>query len=113
MEDKLKGMLFGSLVADSLSLGAHWIYDTERISNEFGLIKDMVCPPQDSLHKNKKAGEHTHYGDQTLFLLKNIFENKGFDSYAFKYSWASFMKEYDGYIDSASKKTLENITFIW
>ncbi|KDR95583.1 ADP-ribosylglycohydrolase [Peptoclostridium litorale DSM 5388] len=109
MEDRLNGMILGSLVGDSLSLGAHGIYDTDRIKHEFGTIKDITAPPKDSFHKNKTAGEHTHYGDQTLFLLKNIYENAGFDSEHFKNNWLLFMNSYNGYIDSATEKTLENM----
>ena len=78
MEDRLNGMILGSLVGDSFS-------------------------------KHKNTGEHTLYGDQALFLLKNIYENAGFDSEHFKNSWLSFMNSYNGYIDSATKKTLENM----
>ena len=104
-----KGLLLGSVLADAFSLGGHWIYDTEKIKNEFGEYNDLNDPLPDSFHKNRKKGEHTHYGDQTLLLLEYLAEKNEFDKNSFRDFWKFHMKKYDGYMDHATKKTLEMI----
>ncbi|ADO82989.1 ADP-ribosylglycohydrolase family protein [Ilyobacter polytropus] len=104
-----KGLLLGSVLADAFSLGGHWIYDTEKIKNEFGEYNDLNDPLPDSFHKNRKKGEHTHYGDQTLLLLEYLAEKNEFDKNSFRDFWEFHMKKYDGYMDHATKKTLEMI----
>jgi ADP-ribosylglycohydrolase len=54
-------------------------------------------------------GEFTHYGDQTLVLLESIAASSGFDINNFADNWHQFMKSYEGYMDGATKTTLENI----
>ncbi|WP_320046711.1 ADP-ribosylglycohydrolase family protein [uncultured Ilyobacter sp.] len=104
-----KGLLLGSILADAFSLGGHWIYDTEKIKDEFGEYSDLNDPLPDSFHKNRKKGEHTHYGDQTLLLLEYLAEKYEFDEKSFRDFWKFHMKKYDGYMDYATKKTLEMI----
>ncbi len=104
-----KGLLLGSVLADAFSLGGHWIYDTEKIKDEFGEYNDLNDPLPDSFHKNRKKGGHTHYGDQTLLLLEYLAEKNEFDEKGFKDFWELHMKKYDGYMDHATKETLEMI----
>lgn len=104
-----KGLLIGSILADAFSLGGHWIYDVEKIKSEYGVYDDLQDPLPESFHKNRKRGEHTHYGDQTLLLLEYIAEKADFDEDGFRNFWAEHMKKYDGYIDHATKETLEKI----
>lgn len=101
-----KALVLASLVADSLALGAHWIYDTDRIDATFGTIRSLHQPLPDSYHKNRKKGHFTHYGDQTLLLLKSIVEHDGFDIGIFARDWQQYMQAYDGYLDKATKETL-------
>ena len=63
MENAAKAMVLGSFVADSLALGAHWIYDTALIQKELGRVDALRAPRPDSYHPSKKKGEFTHYGD--------------------------------------------------
>ena len=48
----------------------------------------------------------THYGDQTNWLASSIEKNDGFDLEKWKQDWLAAIKEYDGYLDGASKETL-------
>lgn len=104
-----KGLLLGSILADAFSLGGHWIYDTEKIKDEFGVYDDLNDPLPDSFHKNRKKGEHTHYGDQTLLILEYLAEKNEFDKKSFRDFWELHMKKYDGYMDHAAKETLKMI----
>ena len=79
MKNKAQAMVLASLAADSLALGAHWIYDTEKIEKDIGRVDRLLAPPEKSYHPTKKRGEFTHYGDQTLLLLESICEKGAFD----------------------------------
>lgn len=101
-----KGLLLGSILADAFSLGAHWIYDSEKIKEEFGIYDKFYSPLSDSFHKRRRKGDQTHYGDQTLLLLDFINENKKFDKSKFQKTWIEYMKNYDGYMDHATSDTI-------
>ena len=79
MENNEKTMVMASFLADSLALGAHWIYDTESISQIFGRVDSLLKPGPHSYHPTKEKGEFTHYGDQTLVLLESLAEKRDFD----------------------------------
>jgi hypothetical protein len=53
MKDKKQALVLASLAADSLALGAHWIYDTERIRKEFGRVDRLLKPLPNSFHPAK------------------------------------------------------------
>lgn len=108
MQDKAKAMVLASFVADSLALGAHWIYDTAIIDNDFGRVESLRQPKEDSFHPTKDKGDFTHYGDQTFVLLESVSTNKGFDLEQFARSWRDFFDGYNGYFDHATKDTLKN-----
>lgn len=101
-------MVLASFVADSLALGAHWIYDTAKIEAKFGRVDTFLKPEAKSFHHAKEQGEFTHYGDQTFVLLETIAAKKGFDLDDFASRWRAFNKDYEGYCDRATKTTLEN-----
>lgn len=108
MKNKYEGMVLASFAADSLALGAHWIYDTDKIQNEFGRIEKLLPPVANSYHSTKKLGEFTHYGDQTLLLLDSLSPGQSFDIGRFATAWHDYMRNYSGYMDKASKTTLTN-----
>src|SRR6056297_2867181 len=107
MKDKIKAAVTASFVADCMALGPHWIYDTEVIKARFGEIDSPAAPGNDSFHKTKKKGDFTHYGDQMLVFLRSLAEKKAFDLQDFSEKWRAMFKDYDGYIDGATRKTLE------
>ena len=79
MRNKGKSMVMASFVADSLALGAHWIYDTEKIKSDFGRVESLLNPVSDSYHATKGKGGFTHYGDQSFVLLESIATKKGYN----------------------------------
>ena len=107
MTDNLTSMVLASFAADSLALGAHWIYDTADIDSRIGRVDRLLKPPANTFHPTKDKGEFTHYGDQTLVLLESIAEFNGFQLESFATHWQAFFKGYDGYLDHATKETLE------
>ena len=104
-----KALVLGSLVADSLSLGVHWIYDTAKIEKEFGRVEGFLKPPPGSYHSTKDKGEFTHYGDQALVLLESVASKGSFDLQDFSSRWQALFRDYRGYYDQATKATLANL----
>ena len=107
-EDKLKGLIWGSLLGDAYSLGGHWVYDQQQLVNST-LDLSKLNDPLTNYHGNKKAGDFTHYGDQTVWLLEYIKTSKVYDPFVYGNIWQKKMSDYQGYVDSASKESLANI----
>jgi ADP-ribosylglycohydrolase len=109
MKEKPKAMVLASFAADSLALGAHWIYNTRVIDKKFGRVDHFLKPERPTYHPTKNLGEFTHYGDQALLLLESVAECEGFDLTDFSERWQRLFDNYDGYVDGATKGTLENL----
>jgi len=109
MNEKARAMVLASFVADALSLGVHWIYNTSVIDKKWGRVENYIKPERPTYHPNKDLGEFTHYGDQAMVLLESVAASSGFSLNHFAQSWQDFFKSYDGYFDSATKETLENL----
>ncbi len=107
--DALAGALYGSLIGDALALGAHWIYNPGKIERLHGRITDYVDPSANQYHANRKAGDQTHYGDQTLTLMRSLKGDAGFSLDAFSSRWRSMWSHYHGYLDGATRETLANL----
>jgi ADP-ribosylglycohydrolase len=108
MNDNAKAMVLTSFAADALSLGVHWIYNTNVIDKKWGRVEEYIKPERPTYHPTKDLGDLTHYGDQTLVLLKSIAGSSGFDLNHFADRWQEFFKNYEGYFDGATKATLQN-----
>lgn len=98
-------------IADALALGVHWIYDQQKIRDTFGRVTDFVAPGTVFYHASRPVGGFTHYGDQAFLLLESVAENKGFVLEDFFKRWVPFMRGYDGYMDAATRQTLERVEF--
>jgi ADP-ribosylglycohydrolase len=109
MKDHKQALVLASLVADSLALGAHWIYDTERLGKEFGRVDRLLKPLPNSFHAAKDKGDFTHYGDQTVVLLESVAHRGDFDIEDFSSRWRALFSEYNGYVDKATKATPQNL----
>lgn len=114
-EKKVKDLILTSLITDSYCLGTHWVYDENQLRSA-PLDFNSLNAPMAMWHKGKTAGDFTHYGDQTYWLYEFIVENKDeeegykkFDANSFLTYWANKIPSYNGYIDGATKNTLENI----
>jgi ADP-ribosylglycohydrolase len=107
--NKLRGMVFGSFVADAMALGPHWIYDQSKIKDTWSET-DPFVPPIESYHKTKEKGDFTHYGDQVLMYFQFLKMNHEFDEKIFYKDYNVFMESYDGYKDAATKETLDHLS---
>lgn len=102
-------MILGAFTADSLALGAHWVYDTAVIDREFGRITELCDPLAKNYHPNRSVGEHTHYGDQMLFFFEYIRNTGRLEPEEYMKAWAGFYDSYNGYKDHAMQETRKNI----
>jgi ADP-ribosylglycohydrolase len=103
-------IVFGSFIADALSLGPHWVYDSRQIEEKLGRVT-AYHPPLTSYHPGKVAGDLTHYGDQALVLLRSITNRGGFELDSFAREWRGFWEEPENgsYRDGATKSTLAHL----
>ena len=108
MKDSVYGAVYGAIIADAFALGAHWLYDTDEIKDKFPAYKQFHDPAT-QYHGEKKAGDLSHYGDQTMWLLESIALEREFSLASFAQRWKAYMSEYKGYIDGASQTSLENL----
>lgn len=106
----MNNIVLTSLIADALSLGSHWIYSQREIADKFGKITGY-SDPATSYHPGKQAGDFTHYGDQTMVLLRSLALQGRFDLASIADEWRAFWEnpETQSYRDGATKATLANL----
>ncbi len=108
-EKKVIELVLASLVADAYSLGgAHWVYDEKQLAS-LEVNWDELNDAKAIWHKDKKAGDFTHYGDQTLWLYQFVQGRDSFDAQEYVEYWQNKIEVYNGYIDGSTRNTLENI----
>lgn len=111
MSDTMKAMVAASFVGDALALGPHWEYDPAALARRFGRVTGYVDPPPGGYHSGKKAGDLTHYGDQTFVLLRSLAACGGFSLDDFSVRWRALFADYSGYVDGATRMTLKIFEF--
>ena len=109
LTNKQSGLLFGSYSADALSLGVHWIYDTNELAQKHGRVSEYKAPGAGSYHPHKQAGDQGHVGDQSLCLLKFLMREKKWSPSDFMDDWLAMWPDYNDYVDGATKNTLANL----
>jgi len=105
---KIEEIVKISLVIDSYSLGSHWVYDEEQLKN-LPIDWDTLNVPQALWHKGKGAGDFTHIGDQAFWLYEFLQNEESFIPLEYLKFWQEKMQRYNGYIDGATRETLENL----
>lgn len=106
--ERKKAMLLGSFLGDAFVLGAHWIYNVRMIESHFGDYAEPQEPLPGSYHKGKHLGDYTHYGDQALLLSEYLKERRGaYTEEGWRETWRRHMAGYRGYMDKATKESLE------
>ena len=111
MKNKSENIVIATFVADALSFGSHWVYDTDKLKEEYTGIIDEYRAPMSNYHEGKKAGDLSHYGEQALSLLKSISDNKGFNLKKFKADWIKHVENTEMYMDHSMKDTLNIFKF--
>ncbi len=106
---RLAGMLQGSFIAESISLGVHWIYDPQIIVQRHGRVAGYLAPGASSYHPHKQAGDQGHAGDQALRLLTFLQREQRWEAATFLSDWQAMWPTYNDYVDKATKGTLANL----
>lgn len=106
--EKNETLVLSTLVADAYCLGTHWVYDENQLINN-DIIWEELNNPLAIWHKGKKAGDFTHYGDQTYWLYEFLKDKDSFNEKEYLNFWFNKMKTYTGYMDGASRDTISNI----
>lgn len=103
----MNALVLSSLIGDALALGPHWIYDADVLRKEFPEGLHNYENPRNSYHPGKQAGDFTHYGDQTLCLLRSLAaRGAGWTVDDWREDWCEFWKTSTSYRDHATRETL-------
>jgi len=107
-KEKIDEIITAVKVADSYSLGAHWVYDETQLK-ELPINWERLNAPHAMWHRGKNAGDFTHIGDQLQWLDEYVQDKSSFEPLDYLTFWQEEMATYDGYIDGATRNTLANI----
>lgn len=96
LSSRVRGAFFGSLVADSLSLGTHYEYDAKKIKKFYGRMDQYYSPGEktggethgvgwggrnfhngNGVGPSKGKGDQTDYGDYTILILEHLAATAG------------------------------------
>jgi len=125
--DRIKGAIYGSLVADALSLGSHYEYDAHNIKNAYGgTITEYMAPGEmmggtthgvgwgrRNYHPGQKKGDQTDYGMYVMLALEYFAEHhpaKGsIDFNKFLPLWANkfFSDSWGAWVCTQTRQALE------
>tara|TARA_Y100001936_G_C16091153_1_gene686332 strand:+ start:1547 stop:2497 length:951 start_codon:yes stop_codon:yes gene_type:complete len=113
--------ILGALIADSATLGLHWIYDHKRIV-EIEKIKGLVFLQPDAsyyegvkgyfAHSAKDSGDSTGYGEVCLLMLQHLVKYGGFNRIEYQIEFRKHFGlggKYVGYVDSPTRMTLQTL----
>lgn len=107
MPNKRKDLIKAVFIADALSFGSHWVYDTEKLADSYSGIIKRYTDPMAKFHQGKKAGDLSHYGEQAFALLQSISNHQGFDLKQFRDDWVQYIEDNEMYMDHAMQDSLE------
>ncbi len=120
LEPRVAAVL-GALVADSASLGLHWLYDPGRIA-QIEQTRGLVFLHPDEhdyagvsgyfAHGQKAAGDSSGYGELCLLMLRHFAQHGEFDRVAYQTEYRSHFGPggaYVGYVDSPTRQTLQTL----
>ncbi len=113
--------ILGALVADSASLGLHWLYDPVRIA-EIEAAKGLVFLPPAAddyagtkgyfAHAGKAAGDSTGYGEVCRLMLQHLAKHGDFKRISYQTEYLAHFGPggaFVGYIDSPTRATLRTL----
>tara|TARA_B100000686_G_scaffold329248_1_gene390198 strand:- start:7635 stop:8585 length:951 start_codon:yes stop_codon:yes gene_type:complete len=113
--------ILGALIADSATLGLHWIYDPKRIA-EIEKLKGLVFLQPNAghyegvkgyfAHSKKCSGESTSYGEVCLLILQHLVKYGAFKRTEYQTEFCEYFGlggKYVGYVDSPTRLTLQTL----
>lgn len=119
-ETRKRNMVLGALVADAAAMGTHWIYDQDHIRKIAPDAPEFMTPnpahyngvPAFFAHATRQTGDQSQYGEQLIVMLKALEVNGGtYDAQTYAAHFRAhfgYGGAYVGYIDHATRETLNN-----
>jgi len=114
--------VLGAFTADAASLGLHWLYDVEllRKAVERRGRCEFLDPEEEDYgedggyfaHGMRRAGDLSHYGESGLVMLRVLAEDGEFSRPRYEEAFRKHFGpggEFHGYIDNATRVTLEHL----
>lgn len=108
--------ILGALVADTASMGFHWLYDQTLIKKYTTSTPEFHAPNQDEYegkgyfaHKGKAVGSPSQYGAQLTAMLASLSHTQPYSESRYIASfrtWFDFGGQWQGYIDKPTKIAL-------
>ena len=120
LRDRCRNMVLGAFVADAAAMGLHWIYDQLHIrkiapdSPEFREpnARDYKSVMAFFAHPNRATGAQSQYGEQMIVMLQALTASSGqYEKAIFAEAFRAhfgYGGSYVGYIDHATRDTLDN-----
>jgi ADP-ribosylglycohydrolase len=108
---QLHGALYGHFIGDALALGPHWIYHRHDLQARCGRVEHYLDPAT-PYHPEKKAGDQTHLGDQSLILAESLTQTSPkIQAADFMTRWRDFWEQPNqpSYQDKATKHVLAQL----
>lgn len=110
VRSRLRGTIWGALVADAYCLGSHWIYDAAAFEERFPSgPAGFDAPAPGHYHAGKRPGALTHYGEGALVLLQSLVGAGAFDPVAYGEALVAFHTGpgSTSYLDKPTRHLLE------
>jgi ADP-ribosylglycohydrolase len=107
MQNNRKNIVKAVFIADALSFGAHWVYDTDKLKEEYSGIINQYRAPMSKFHEGKAAGDLSHYGEQAYVLLKSLSEQQSLDLKQFRDDWIQYLENNEMYMDHSMTDSLK------
>lgn len=119
--DRARAAVMGALVADTATMGFHWLYNQDRISTLAGETPEFRAPNAADYqgadgglgyfaHGGKRVGEPSHYGAQMLAMTTALAGRDGYEAEAYAAAfreWFGYGGRWIGYIDRPTRATLD------
>lgn len=109
INDRALGAIVGALAVDAATMGLHWIYDTAKIDELVSDGSPLFFEPPSCPYYQYAAGKNSPYGDELLWLLKSVSDNKGFEKNQFTQDQMAQATAYTGRLNHATKDFITNV----
>jgi hypothetical protein len=116
-----KNAIIGALVADAATMGLHWLYSQQRLTELAPEVPEFRTPSVSDFsgnvgyfaHGGKTAGDLSHYGEQTRVMLISMSATRGqYDRMHYQEAFRShfgYGGSFAGYIDRPTRQTLDTL----
>jgi ADP-ribosylglycohydrolase len=126
--DRIEGAYFGALMADALTLGSHYEYDAQKITQAYGgEISKYMAPGEQmggethgvgwgkrNYHPGTKAGDQTDYGEYNVLILEHLAKSAEsphpFDVKELLPTWQARLQNWKQWVCTQTKQTFQQVS---